>query len=162
MCYMLISVTSNNTYIGSTNNMVNRLNSHNNNNPHIKRKGAKRTRGQTWVPAIIITGFGDKKECLSFEAGWKRLSKRRTNNRLCSINIMSGSSYHYTNNPDWNRIMDLLYFMHNFTFLDTKFILNTNTKHPVNTPDELIINIMIESWIKYLDWPYFVRCREIY
>ena len=156
VCYLIMSLDSNDTYIGSSNNQPKRLSNHNNNDPSIKRRGAKRTRGQTWIPIVIITGFHHKNACLSFEAGWKRLAKRRSNERLELINQMSGTKLAYNMDTKWNRIMDLIYFMHNFTLIDTKFMLNYDIRHPVFQPDELVVNIFMEEWIKDLPWPYFV------
>lgn len=159
VCYMIISLDSNDTYIGSSNNQPKRLENHNNNNPKIKRRGAKRTRGQTWIPVIIITGFHHKNACLSFEAGWKRLSKKRNNERLLFVNLMTNNNLCYTTEPRWNRLMDLLYFVHNFTFLDTKFKLNYDIRHPVNQIEKLSVNIFMENWIADLPWPHFIECN---
>ena len=157
VCYLLMSLDSNCTYIGSSNNQPKRLDAHNNANPSIKRKGARRTRGQTWIPIIVVSGFHHKNACLSFEAGWKRLSKRRNNNRLEYINCMTNLNLRYTSDPKYNRIMDLLYFMHNFTLIDTKFKINYDCKHEINPPNQLTINIFMEEWIADLPWPYFVE-----
>lgn len=157
MCYLIMSLDSNNTYIGSTNNQMKRLNNHNNNNPQIKRQGAKRTRGQTWIPILIISGFENKNACLSFESGWKRLSKTRTNKKLNLLNIMTDKKLCYSGDTKWNRIMDLLYFINNFTFIDTKFIINYDIKHPVIQPDKLTMNIFMEDWISNLPWPHFIE-----
>jgi len=154
-----MSLDSNDTYVGASNNPLKRLENHNNNNPDIKRRGAKRTRGQTWVPIVIISGFDNKNCCLSFEAGWKRLAKRRTNERLYFINLMAKTNLCYSGDTKWNRLMDLLYFVHNFTYIGTKFILNYDIKHPVNQPDELVINIFMEEWIKDLSWPFFITTK---
>ena len=159
LCYLIMSLDSNSTYIGSTNNIKNRLNAHNNNDPNIKRKGAKRTRGQTWIPILIISGFYHKNACLSFESGWKKLSKKRNNQRLYFINQMTSSNFSYTNDPKWNRIMDLLYFVHNFTYIGTKFMINYDVRHPINQPDKLKIKIFMEDWIKDLPWPYFIMVK---
>lgn len=156
LCYLLMSLDSNCTYIGSTNNFVRRLNNHNNNDPSIKRKGAKRTRGQTWIPILIVTGFHHKNACLSFESGWKRLSHHRALHSLSSINQMTQHNLSYGSDPKWNRIMDLLYFVHNFTFLDTKFMLNREVCHPINQPEGLVVNIFLENWIMELPWPHFI------
>ncbi|AGF85201.1 nuclease superfamily protein [Moumouvirus goulette] len=161
VCYLIMSLDSNDTYIGSTNNQPKRLNAHNNNNPDIVRKGAKRTRAQTWVPVIIISGFHDKRACLSFESGWKRLARRRNNNRLHELNSMSDENFKYTRDTKWNRIMDLLYFVHNITLLDTKFKLNHNIQHPINIPNYLTINIFIEKEIKLLPWPFYINCHNV-
>lgn len=161
VCYLIMSLDSNDTYIGSSNDQPNRLQNHNNNDPNIKRRGAKRTRGQTWIPIIIVSGFHHKNACLSFEAGWKRLAKRRNNQRLIEINDMTSNSYCYTNDTRWNRIMDLLYFVHNFTLLDTKFCINYDIRHPVNQPEYLSINIFMENWISELPWPHFIETNNI-
>lgn len=158
VCYLLMSLNTNQTYIGSTNNFEKRLCNHNNNNPDIKRRGAKRTRGQTWVPIVIVSGFHHKNACLSFESGWKRLSKRRSNGRLYFVNIMCDTNFSYTKDARWNRIMDLLYFLHNVTLLDTKFRINYDIQHPIHQPENLSIEVLVEDWIKDLPWPYFVCC----
>lgn len=157
ICYLITSLDSNWTYIGSTPDQPKRLEKHNNNDPSIKRQGAKATRGKTWVPLLIISGFHHKNACLSFEAGWKKLSKKRSNQRLYFINEMTDDYLSYNNDPCWNRLMDLLYFVHNFTLLDTKFRLNYDIRHPVNPPEELTINIFMEDWIKDLPWPHFIK-----
>ncbi|AEX61793.1 endo excinuclease amino terminal domain [Acanthamoeba polyphaga mimivirus] len=161
VCYLLMSLDSNDTYIGSSNNQPKRLNAHNNNNPNIKRTGAKRTRNQTWIPIIIISGFHDKRACLSFESGWKRLSRRRNNSRLLEINLSCNTKLSYNGDTKWNRIIDLLYFIHNTTLLDTHYRLNYNVKHPINISNNLTINIFIEDWIQYLPWPYFIDFHQI-
>jgi predicted GIY-YIG superfamily endonuclease len=161
ICYLIISLDSNDTYIGSTNNCLKRLCNHNNNDPSIKRKGAKRTRGKTWIPVVFISGFDHKNACLSFESGWKRLSKNRANQKLSLINDMTGLNLRYTNDTKWNRIMDLLYFMHNFTIIGTKFMINYDIRHPIFQPEQLVINIFMEEWICDLPWPYFVLTKII-
>ena len=158
VCYLLMSLNTNQTYVGSTNNMEKRLSAHNNNNPDIKRVGAKKTRGQTWVPIVIVSGFHHKNACLSFESGFKRLCFRRSNQRLALINEMCGTDLRYTEDTKWNRIMDLLYFMHNVTLLDTKFRINYDIQHPVSQPNDMTITILIEEWIATLPWPHFVNC----
>ena len=159
VCYLIMSLDSNETYVGSSNNQPKRLQNHNNNDPNIKRRGAKRTRGRTWIPILIVSGFHHKNACLSFEAGWKRLSKKRNNQRLFYINDMTNNSFRYGQDTRWNRIMDLLYFVHNFTFLDTKFCLNYDIKHPVNQPENMTINIFMEDWISELPWPHFIEVK---
>ena len=156
ICYLIYSLSSNCTYIGSTNNFPKCLFTHN------RGKGAKYTRCNIpWIPIVTITGFHHKNACLSFEAGWKKLSKNRTNERIAPINIMTNSSYKYTNDTKYNRIIDLLYFVHNFTLLDTKFKLNHSIKYPVNNPDELAIAIYMEDWIKDFPWPHFISTNII-
>lgn len=150
-CYFLKSLCDNCTYIGSTNDPEKRLNNHN------SGRGAKYTRGKTWVPIIILGPFFDKKSCLSFEAGWKKLSRRRNNTKLYFLNQLTKNQYKYGNDPKWNRIIDLLFFVHYFTYIGSKFRLNYEMKLPFNSPDEIIIEIFIEKWIKYLPWPYFMK-----
>lgn len=161
VCYLIMSLQSNETYVGSTNNILNRLNNHNNNDPSIKRRGARRTRGRTWVPILFVSGFENKNACLSFESGFKRLSKNRSMSRLQPINLMTGSNLSYESDPKWNRIMDLLYFIHNTTLIGTQFRINHDIRHPVIVPDKLTINIMMENWISDLPWPYFIECRSV-
>ena len=157
VCYCIFSLDSNDTYIGSTNNFEKRLNAHNNNDLSIKRKGAKRTKGQTWIPLLIISRFHHKNACLSFEAGWKRLSMRRVNTRLFSINQMTNNNLQYTSNTKWNRVIDLLYFVYNTTLLDTKFKLNYDMRHPLFQYPDLTLNVFSEGpWICSLPWPAFI------
>lgn len=153
VCYMIFSLDSNDTYIGSSNNQEKRLQTHN------SGKGAKRTKGQTWTTVLVVSGFAHKNACLSFEAGWKKLAKRRNNNRLFFINLMTDNTFSYTRDTKWNRIMDLLYFMYNFTVQGTKFKLDYNNKFKINTPDQLTINIFLEEWLETLPWPFFVDTR---
>lgn len=159
VCYLLMSLDSNDTYIGSTNNPTRRLNNHNNNNNNIKRRGAKRTRGQTWIPILIVTGFHHKNACLSFEAGWKKLAKKRNNNRLIILNTMIEQELTYSQDTKWNRIMDLLYFTHHFTLLDTHFRINYDMRHPLCQPEQLTINVFMEDWICRLPWPHFISSQ---
>ena len=151
VCYLLMSLDSNCTYIGSSNNQPKRLQTHN------IGKGAKRTRGQNWIPIIVISGFHHKNTCLSFEAGWKRLAERRNNDRLFFINQMTNSNFKYTSDTKWNRLMDLIYFVHNFTLLDTKFKINYDITCPIYQPDDLTITIFMEDFILDLPWPHFIK-----
>lgn len=152
-CYLLRSLDTNQTYIGSTNNPERRLNDHNSGKK--SRKGAKRTRGQTWLPIIYLHGF-TKNACLSFETGWKRLTYRRSNKRLTLINAMTGLNLAYTTDPKYNRILDLLYFLHHTTFINSKFKLNKTYDNILIQPPKITIEILLEPWIKDLPWPHFV------
>lgn len=153
VCYLIMSLDSNSTYIGSSNNEEKRLCNHNNG------RGAKRTHGQTWIPIVVVSGFTDKCACLSFEAGWKRLSRTRTSGRVGSINLMAGTNLRYTRDPKWNRILDLLYFVRNFTIVDGKFKMDREGKYPVVIVD-IIVNVFFEDWVGELPWPFFVRVLE--
>ena len=166
LTYLIVSLDSKCTYVGSTNNMPRRLNNHNNTSK--SRTGAKRTRGQTWSPVVTISGFNNKIECLSFEAGWKRLAKYRSNRKLALINLASWSrataespasnmTLCYVADTLWNRIIDLLYFVHNFTYIGHKFKLNHQLKYPFNPPNFLTINIFLNDWIDDLPWPFFIK-----
>lgn len=161
VCYLLMSLDSRDTYIGSTNSLPRRLNNHNNNNPRIKRRGARRTRGQTWVPIIFITGFESKNACLSFETGWKRLHRKRNNSRLSAINTMCDTDLSYSRDTHWNRILDLVYFLHHFTYFAGKFKMNHAMKFPFVQPPTLCINIFMEDWISDLPWPFFMETKII-
>lgn len=161
VCYLIMSLDSNKTYIGSSNNQPKRLENHNNNDSNIKRKGAKYTKGQIWIPIIIISGFNDKRSCLSFEAGWKKTSKSRNNNRFLYYNQITNLNLKYTTNTVTNRFLDLLFFVSNFTYIDTKFIMNTNNKHPIFMPNYLYLNIFVHDRIEILPWPFFIKCTII-
>ena len=65
--YMLKCITPGikKTYVGYTNNLVNRLNKHNSN------KGAKSTKGYKWL-IIFIRKFKSKNEAMSFEYKLKK------------------------------------------------------------------------------------------
>ncbi len=132
-CYLLMSLTHNRTYIGSTPDMQKRLAAHN------MGRGAKYTRGQTWILILVISGFENKSACLSFEAGWKKLSKRRSNKRFNLINFMYQTNLRYRVDSVQCRLLDLIYFVHYFTLLGTHFILNRLMTYPLYLPDLLTI-----------------------
>ena len=144
------------TYIGATNDAARRLRAHNNNNKAIKRVGAKRTQGRTWMHVVIVSGFIHKRAALSFESGWRRLSQRRANGRLAGINSLVGSNLRYTLDPKYNRILDLLYFAHSLTVLDEKFAINYDLRLPIIQPAHLTIRTCLADWIRDLPWPPFV------
>jgi len=58
------------TYVGYTNNILSRLNKHNNN------KGAKSTKGHKWE-IIFLKKFNKKNEALSFEYKLKKNRVKR-------------------------------------------------------------------------------------
>lgn len=157
VCYLLRSLDNNHTYIGATNDSERRLNAHNSMSKG--RKGAKRTCGQTWVHVLIVSGFRDKRSCLSFEAGWKRLAKSRSNKKLAFISLLSGEEYKYTRDTIMNRILDLLYFVHHTSFIGTKFMINHDYRVPVLLPDYLALNTYID--INTFPWPYFAVVKLI-
>ena len=160
VCYLIRSLDTNQTYIGATNNPRKRLYSHNKIDPNTKRTGAKRTHNQIWIPILIVSGFNDKKSCLSFEAGWKRLSQSRSNKKILNINNLSCININYTKDPRINRIIDLLFFMNNFTMINNKFIANVNLKYPIIQPSFMMfINVFMEDWIHELPWPSFTNIR---
>jgi predicted GIY-YIG superfamily endonuclease len=148
VCYLIASLDSNNTYIGSTNNPRRRLCDHN--NQAKSRRGAKRTRGQTWIPIIRIRGFIDKNACLSFESGWKRLSRVR---RLSKF-----ENYEYCDDAKWNRLVDLLYFLHHIAVNGNHYKLDRKLTKPDLELSNLSIEIVIEDWIAELPWPEFINC----
>ena len=154
VCYLIMSLDSNATYIGASNDQPKRLYTHN------IGKGAKYTKGQTWVPIIVIEGFEDKCACLSFESGWKRVAKRRNNSRLIALQDNCNITLKYSKDTKFNRIMDLLYFVNAFTYTHPKFICRAHTMQSINDPLELEINIFSELWINDLPWPYFIKCFE--
>lgn len=149
-CYIIFSLDTSKTYIGATNNPEKRLNAHNN------KGGAKYTRGEKWIHLLIINGFINKNACLSFESGFKKIAKNRTNSRFDVINLYYNTNLKYTNDTKYNRILDLLYFVHNITFIGYKFMINYNIQHPVFVPPVLYVKVIFEDLIKQLPWPYFV------
>jgi predicted GIY-YIG superfamily endonuclease len=141
VCYLIRSLDSNCTYIGATNNFKKRITTHN------KGKGAKYTKGQLWVPILIVSNFETKNACLSFESGWKRLSRTRKNSKLEKFNLK------YDKDTKWNRIMDLLYFVHNFAYVNGKFSM---TKEGIESP-ELHIDVKLDTWINQFIFPDFIK-----
>ena len=75
VCYILLSVDSNKTYVGATDNLYRRLCDHNGINGI--SKGAKATKGEQWMPVLFISGFSNKIACLSFESGVRRITRRK-------------------------------------------------------------------------------------
>jgi len=152
-CYLLISLDSNKTYIGSSNDCQRRLGQHNN-----TKAGAKYTRGETWSTSLVVSGFPDKRSCLSFEAGWKKLSKRRSDRRFDSYNLLSdgqGTILGYTSCALHNRIMDLIYFLYHTTYHHPKFILDRDLKKEI-----ISCELQIDSFLMPLTdyrWPWFVK-----
>jgi len=132
-CYLICSLDTNQTYIGATNNFQKRLDKHN------SGKGAKKTKGQTWIPYVVIDGFHHKNACLSFESGWKRLARTRSNKKLNGICTMTEQSITYlTYDTKWNRIIDLLYFFYHVTLIGTKYRMNCRDYGQINN---LCLNI---------------------
>lgn len=147
-CYLIYSVEKHHTYIGSTNNFPRRLIDHN--SMMKSRKGAKRTCGQTWLPILIVTGFETKNACLSFESGWKRLSRNRCKSRLDNLCMISIS---YTKDPMQNRVIDLLYFLYNTTYVEGHYRLDPLCKkYPLFTTD-LLIESFLSKELLDICWP---------
>ena len=153
VCYLIRSLDSNKTYIGSTNNFENRLTKHN------TGKGAKYTRGSTWIPVLIIENFLTKRSCLSFEFQWKRLSKKRSNSRflLCDVNC----NLKYTKDTVINRILDLLFFTHNHTFTTiNKYTINDKLNLPIIVSTISIINFHPCLILENFNFPFFVIIND--
>lgn len=72
-CYLLRAVSSNRTYIGSTNDPLRRLQQHNGE----RSGGARSTRGEAWSTAACVSGFATRRQALSFEYSWRRCCRRR-------------------------------------------------------------------------------------
>ena len=70
--YMLMSISTNNkkTYVGYTNNLIERLKKHNSN------KGAKSTKGYKWK-IIFKKKFQTKNKAMSYEYKLKKNRKER-------------------------------------------------------------------------------------
>ena len=108
VCYCLVALDANKTYIGATNNMQRRLQCHNSKSK--SRTGAKYTRGNTWIVAVMVSGFATKNACLSFERGWQKLARSRNKKKTCLLNLFCKNYYlTYTRDTLNNRIIDLLY-----------------------------------------------------
>lgn len=75
VCYILLSLDSNKTYVGATDCLYRRLSDHNGLNG--KSKGAKATKGEQWIPVLFVSGFNNKIGCLSFESGVRRIVRRK-------------------------------------------------------------------------------------
>ena len=67
-CYC-IQTNNNKSYIGATNNFQKRIKQHNG----LLYGGAKSTKGYFWTPFIVIKGFENRSELLSFEWHWKHI-----------------------------------------------------------------------------------------
>jgi putative endonuclease len=78
--YMIKSITpgKNKSYVGYTNNLINRLEKHNSN------KGAKSTRGYRWL-LIYNKKFQTKNEAMSFE--YKLKNNRTLRKKILDKNI---------------------------------------------------------------------------
>ena len=126
-CYLLSACENNQTYIGSTNNFQKRLKKHN------SGKGARRTKGYTWIPVLVIEGFPSKESCLSFESCWKRICHHRKQKKLNVINLFCGMHYRYVKtNYVENRLLDLMvYLWYNYLFYKL-WIKKTNLVLPAN------------------------------
>jgi predicted GIY-YIG superfamily endonuclease len=159
-CYLLFDLKSNQTYVGSSNNPSRRLSQHNEDDPNKKtHKGARRTRGRTSVPVLVVHGFC-KHAALSFESNWKRLCFKRSNKRLSTLNAMLGTdSIKYGPDQKWNRVLDLCWFLNNLSVLGTKCKNNYKSEHIfVEPPQNLIIELFLDSNIETaLPWPHFVK-----
>lgn len=161
ICYLIYSLDTHQTYVGASNRFPTRLFHHNCQRKNVKRKGAKRTAGQTWVPILTISGFQNKNETLSFEAGWKRLAKNRKVRRLDVIKKATGRIYKYESDPKWNRMVDLLYFVYSFSKIGNKFVMTLNSKYPKVPPDTLTLNLFLVSDIQKINWPSFIQIQMV-
>lgn len=149
VCYLLYNTDANTTYIGSTNNLENRLNTHN------RGAGAKYTKGKQWQIALYITGFESKISCLSFESGWKKISKKRSNDRFIYDYIIDNMELTYGKDSILNRVLDLLFFVRSTTYLNKKYKKNLDLKFDMNISPILTINNYDLS-LEKLAWPFFI------
>lgn len=147
VCYVILSDSTNQTYVGASNDAIRRLHNHN------RGAGAKRTKGQTWSHTFIVSGFECKRSCLSFEAGLKRLGKRRSNSRFKKINLAYNLELKYTRNFVSNRLLDLLYFVRNFSYVKPKFVMGCAEKI---RPRNLVLTYNAYEYMLDLPWPRFI------
>ena len=87
VCYLIKSTDSNKTYIGATNNLQRRLNDHCGLNGN--SKGAKYTKGEMWYVILFVSGFQNKKECLSFEYQFKKIKFNKIDINIFNLKISS-------------------------------------------------------------------------
>ena len=154
VCYLLVSDSTDQTYVGASNDAVKRLRTHN------RGAGAKRTKGQTWSHVLIVNGFDSKHACLSFEAGWKRLGRNRSKKRFGHLESRSLIELTYTNHSVWNRLLDLLYFVHQFNYIGTKFVVRKDLVGQ-SKPDELTIDYMYDlDCVDDMPWPDFISVQN--
>jgi structure-specific endonuclease subunit SLX1 len=101
-CYLISNVENTRTYIGATKDFPHRLRQHNG----IIKGGAKATRGKTWYPLILVSGFSSWNELLSFEWHWrhqrttsKKVDKTadRLAHRIEALNIMLDNKNYFVN-----------------------------------------------------------------
>jgi len=77
-CYCIGTSDRKRTYIGATNDFKRRLRQH---NGEIVG-GAKYTKGGSWSPIILVTGFTDRSSLLRFEWWWKHIQRKNRENPL--------------------------------------------------------------------------------
>lgn len=100
-CYLIIS--NNNTYIGVTNNLSNRIKKHNG----LIKGGAKSTRiCKGWSYHTVLWGFKNKKDVMRFEWYWKHQINK--NNKWVStkpgINHKMSRLLDLLLNDEWNYV----------------------------------------------------------
>lgn len=88
VCYCLVSTaTTRHSYVGATNNIVRRLRQH---NGEIVG-GARYTSSPTlrpWALGLLATGFASKSDALSFERGWKNVSRNTSYQHVPPIGLV--------------------------------------------------------------------------
>lgn len=76
--YLLVTNTNNNTYVGATIDLDQRLRKH---NQEIKggahATGMRVARGEVWRRHCYVSGFPDWRAALQFEWRWKQLTRKR-------------------------------------------------------------------------------------
>nr|CAG8496862.1 7025_t:CDS:2 [Entrophospora candida] len=72
--YLLLNSSKSKVYVGTTNNLKNRINKLN--NLYCNNSGSNE---QNWIPILVITGFLSIPEAVNFEITLKSISKKRSN-----------------------------------------------------------------------------------
>ena len=135
-CYLLGSLEGNRrTYIGATPDLAKRLWKHN------TGRGAKYTRGGAWTVVAYVTGFPDKRACLSFESGWKICYRRRKADRFRVLEQLAGYQLRYNGDPLNDRLLDLLWFTSYSQRWEYGYKRNENVSLPLTVGEALVLHL---------------------
>jgi predicted GIY-YIG superfamily endonuclease len=112
VCYLLVSESSNKTYIGITNHLSRRIRQHNGE----CSGGAKYTcQSRPWKVYGYVSGFGENKSLvLKFEWRWKYLSRKEKGEplqkRINAVNKLILTPKEYINSIEENIILKFITF----------------------------------------------------
>jgi predicted GIY-YIG superfamily endonuclease len=77
ICYLIQNQNQHKTYIGATINFPRRIRQHNGE----LTGGAKYTKGDSWKPVLLVSGFTTWNETLRFEFIWKHIKVKTSQSR---------------------------------------------------------------------------------